>query len=80
MHDYKTPGTYYCSQDVIAKTLSNYPLNVAFSLRITTTSQGGEEWYILQEYIAYDGRAIYFVGFNVLANTWTKYHAVNFSS
>lgn len=71
MHTYLTPGNYFCSQNAVAGTLKNCPLNVAFYLKVMKLSSSStSNSYVLHQYIAIDGSAIVMATYNPYNSTW----------
>lgn len=70
MNDYKTPGNYYCYGDSIAQSLTNSPLQTAFTLKI---DYGNGEKYPRQTYrdcVSGETAVRYY---NTDTNTWGNY-------
>lgn len=72
MHTYITTGNYACSTTANASKLVNCPMTKAFYLKITTTANRDGKFYIIQEYVAYDGRTKINVGYDPYNNVWGK--------
>lgn len=72
MHTYITTGNYACSTTANASKLVNCPMTKAFYLKITTTADRDGKFYIIQEYVSYDGRTKINVGYDPYNNVWGK--------
>lgn len=73
MNSYITPGNYRCVTNASLATLSNCPVDNAFSLKVSTPI--GSPNYIVQEYIDLAGRQA-IRAYSAYEKTWTEKKSV----
>lgn len=73
MNSYITPGNYRCVSNASLATLSNCPVDNAFSLKVSTPI--GSQNYIVQEYIDLAGRQA-IRAYSAYEKTWTEKKSV----
>lgn len=73
MNSYITPGNYRCVSNASLATLSNCPVDNAFSLKVSTPI--GSPNYIVQEYIDLAGRQA-IRAYSAYEKTWTEKKSV----
>ncbi len=70
LDEYKTPGTYQCSYDSVAATISNRPTGSAFKLLVHELLNG----YIQQVAVSYYGGNVYLRTYEGFSDSWGRWY------
>ena len=71
MHTIIQSGNYGCANNDIANSLKNCPMDKAFVLHVYSSTGSGTDYYIIQEYTAYDASRRILNFYNTESKTWT---------
>lgn len=70
MHTIIQSGNYGCGNNDIANSLKNCPMDKAFVLHVYSSTGSGTDYYIIQEYTAYDASRRILNFYNTDSKTW----------
>ena len=70
MHTIIQSGNYGCANNDIANSLKNCPMDKAFVLHVYSSTGSGTDYYIIQEYTAYDASRRILNFYNTESKTW----------
>lgn len=70
MHTIIQSGNYGCGNNDIANSLKNCPMDKAFVLHVYSSTGSGTDYYIIQEYTAYDASRRILNFYNTESKTW----------
>ena len=70
MHTIIQSGNYGCANNDIANSLKNCPMDKAFVLHVYSSTGSGTDYYIIQEYTAYDASRRILNFYNSESKTW----------
>ena len=71
MHTIMKTGNYGCANNVIANSLKNCPMDRAFTLHVYSSTGAGSDYYIIQEYTAYDASRRILNFYSPESKTWS---------